>query len=271
MSSTNKFSNNVREPAVAGMFYPATATELRASVESYLAQIPDTTPSPPAKAIVAPHAGYVFSGAVAAHSYASWRDLGDRVRRVVVLGPSHRVYLRGMALPASSAFITPLGRVDIDHELAEAVRSMPDVITDNTPHAAEHSVEVQLPFLQTLFRNFELLPIVVGDARAESVAAVLDRVWGGAETRIVISTDLSHYHSYTTANEIDSATSAAIRALQYEAIGPEQACGCMPLRGLLYYARQHGLHIDELARCNSGDTAGPRDQVVGYAAYALNG
>ncbi|MCS3903498.1 AmmeMemoRadiSam system protein B [Methylohalomonas lacus] len=270
MNSTDKFSNHVREPAVAGLFYPGTATELRASVERCLAQIPGDAATPQAKAIIAPHAGYVFSGTVAARAYAGWRDLGDPISRVVVLGPSHRVYLRGMALPASSAFITPLGRVDIDRELAERVRTMPDVVIDDTPHAAEHSIEVQLPFLQTLFRNFELLPVVVGDARATSVARLLEQVWGGPETRIVISTDLSHYQNYTAANAIDSATSAAIRTLQYEAIGPEQACGCMPLRGLLYYAREHGLRIDELARCNSGDTAGPRDQVVGYAAYALH-
>lgn len=260
-------ATRTRPPAVAGLFYPDTAADLRAAVNCYLAQSESIQPAP--KAIIAPHAGYIFSAAVAASAYAGWQGLGDSVRRVIVLGPSHRVYLRGMALPAADTFRTPLGTVGIDQQAHSQLAALPGMMIDDTAHATEHSIEVQLPFLQTLFSDFELVPIVVGDAPAEMVAAVLERLWGGDETRIVISTDLSHYHPYETARDIDKATAAAICTLQYEAIEPEQACGCMPLCGLLYYARQHGLHIAELARCNSGDTAGPRDHVVGYGAYTV--
>lgn len=257
----------VREAAVAGQFYPAAAADLRASVEYYLARSDSVGPA--AKAIVAPHAGYIYSGPVAASAYAGWRQLGDQVRRVVVLGPSHHVYLRAMAVPTVDAFVTPLGQVNIDRGAVERISHLPGAVVDDEPHATEHSLEVQLPFLQVLFGDFKLVPVVVGDINAKAVAAVLKALWGGEETRIVISTDLSHYHSYVHAREIDASTGAAIRALQFEAIGPEQACGCMPLRGLLSYARDHGLQIQEIERRNSGDTAGPRDRVVGYGAYAL--
>lgn len=266
---TAKIDNGaaLREPAVAGQFYPATVADLQACVDYYLARSENDGPA--AKAIVAPHAGYIFSGPVAATAYAGWRNLADSVSRVVLLGPAHCLYLRGMAVPAARGFVTPLGIVPVDQTAVASIIDLPGVVVDDRPHAEEHSLEVQLPFLQTLFTDFKLVPIVVGDVNAETVAAVLERLWGGPETRIVISTDLSHYHDYHAAREIDTATSASICALQFEAIGPEQACGCMPLRGLLCYARKHGLRITELERRNSGDTAGPRDRVVGYGAYAL--
>jgi len=268
MSIDEETPEAVRDPAVAGYFYPAAAAELRAEVSHYLTQAEPLQPPP--NAIIAPHAGYVFSGPVAASAYAGWRELGDTVRRVVLLGPAHRVYLRGMAVPAARIFSTPLGGVRVDQEAVAAIRDLPGVITDDLPHAGEHSLEVHLPFLQVLFPDFSLVPIVVGDADPDSVAAVLEKLWGGDETRIVISTDLSHYHDYATAREIDAATSAAICARQVERISPEQACGCMPLRGMMQYARGHGLKITELDRRNSGDTAGPRDRVVGYGAYAVH-
>lgn len=267
MIRDDEIPSAVRPPAVAGQFYPDNAADLRAAVHYYLARCQPVENAP--KAIIAPHAGYVFSGPIAASAYVGWRDLGDSVRRIILLGPAHRVYLRGMALPAAASFRTPLGDVAVDQNALTSLRGMPGVIVDDEPHADEHSLEVQLPFLQTLFPDFTLVPIVVGDVSAKTVAAVLERLWSGDETRIVISTDLSHYHNYAAAREIDAATSAAICTMEAEAISPEQACGCMPLRGLLYYAREHGLHVRELDRRNSGDTAGPRDRVVGYGAYAV--
>ncbi len=267
MKTDTDTADAVRQPAVAGQFYPATAGDLQAAVRHYLAHAAPVEPPP--KAIIAPHAGYVFSGPVAGSAYAGWQDLGTRVQRVVLLGPAHSVYLRGMAVPAARTFLTPLGGVAVDQEALAAITSLTGVITDDLPHAAEHSLEVQLPFLQVLFPDFTLVPVVVGDTNAESVAAVLETLWGDDATRIVISTDLSHYHSYSDARAIDDATSAAICALQTQHIGPQQACGCMPLRGLMAYAREHGLQISELDRRSSGDTAGPRDWVVGYGAYAV--
>lgn len=260
-------STGIRQPAVAGHFYPAAAEKLQLMVSEYLDQARPLQPAP--KAVIAPHAGYIFSGPVAASAYAGWHGLGTSVHRVVLLGPAHRVYLRGLAVPANRTFMTPLGAVPVDAEGIAAISTMPGIITDDLPHADEHSLEVQLPFLQTLFPEFALVPIVVGDAKAADIAAVLEKLWGGDETRIVISSDLSHYHDYNTASEIDTATSAAITALDIDSIGPDQACGCMPLRGMMHYARDHGLQIRELDRRNSGDTAGPRDHVVGYGAYAI--
>lgn len=267
MNANSDSTSSPRQPAVAGQFYPGNSSDLQAAVSQFLQQAEPVTPAP--KAIVAPHAGYMFSGAVAGSAYAGWQDLGTAVQRVVLLGPAHRFYLRGMAVPAARQFLTPLGAVDVDQEAVTELANRPDVTVDDRPHADEHSLEVQLPFLQVLFPKFTLVPIVVGVCSGESVAAVLEQLWGADDTRIVISSDLSHYHSYYDAREIDAATSAAICALQAEAIGPEQACGCMPLRGLMTYARDHGLQISELDRRNSGDTAGPRDRVVGYGAYAI--
>lgn len=267
LNTDHDTSSSPRQPAVAGQFYPADSTDLRASVSRYLSEAQPIHPAP--KAIVAPHAGYMFSGAVAGSAYAGWQNLGTAVRRIVLLGPAHRFYLRGMAVPAARQFLTPLGVVEVDQDAVNELANRPDVTVDDRPHADEHSLEVQLPFLQVLFPAFTLVPIVVGVDNGDSVAAVLEQLWGEDDTRIVISSDLSHFHNYYDAREIDAATSAAICALQAEAIGPEQACGCMPLRGLLTYARNHGLQINELDRRNSGDTAGPRDRVVGYGAYAI--
>lgn len=268
MSAEFRPVQSIRPPAVAGMFYPAGGHDLRAVVEYYLSHA--DTVEPPPKAVIAPHAGYIYSGPVAASAYAGWRDLGATVRRVVLLGPAHRVYLRGMALPRATAFATPLGEIEIDQAAARSIAQLPGIVIDDHPHRQEHSLEVQLPFLQVLFPDLKLIPLVVGDAGPEVISAVLEVLWNGPETRIVISSDLSHYHSYDQARSIDRATSAAICALALETIGPEQACGSTPLRGLLQFARQRQLHISELDLRNSGDTAGPRDQVVGYGAYAVN-
>ncbi len=225
-------------------------------------------PAAPPKVLIVPHAGYVYSGPVAARAYARVAVLRDVVRRVVLLGPTHRVYMRGLALPACTAFATPLGEVPIDQEALAAVRALPQVTVSDAPHALEHSLEVQLPFLQTVLGQFALLPLAVGDVAPESVAAVLDVLWGGAETLIVVSSDLSHYHGYAEATRIDRTTADSILALT-GAIDHEQACGATPINALLLCARRRGLESELIDLRNSGDTAGHRSRVVGYAAFAF--
>lgn len=266
-ASTNLYTHDTRPPAVAGYFYPHAPGSLRDTVSSYLEAAGEVNPPP--KAVIAPHAGYIYSGQVAASAYAGWRSLGETVNRVVLLGPSHQVYLRGLAAPSVRGFETPLGTVPLDAEAIETVASLPQVTINDHPHALEHSLEVHLPFLQMLFPEFKLVPLAVGDTPARDVEAVLETLWNGPETRVVISSDLSHYHSYDEARAIDAATAAAIVAGRTEELGPEQACGFIPIRGLLGYVRRHNLRVTELDRCNSGDTAGPRDHVVGYGAYAV--
>lgn len=256
-----------RPPAVAGLFYPADATALARDVSAYLGPS-IATPGPVPKALIVPHAGYLYSGATAARAYARLAAARAEVRRVVLLGPAHRVPVRGLALPGVDAFDTPLGRVPIDAEAAAAVQRLPQVCTRTNAHRDEHSLEVQLPFLQTVLEAFALLPFVVGAATAAEVAEVLDHLWGGPETLILVSSDLSHFHDYAEAQRLDRDTAHAILALQ-AGIAPEQACGATPINGLLHCARQRGLHIELLDLCNSGDTAGDRRRVVGYAAFAL--
>ena len=260
--------SSVRRPAVADRFYPGHPDSLRQMVDELLeaARAPENAS---AKALIVPHAGYIYSGPVAASAYRMLQSRRDKTRRVVLLGPSHYVYLRGIALPDATAFITPLGSIDVDQEAIEAIRDLPGVVSMAAAHEHEHSLEVHLPFLQTVLDDFKLVPLVVGDIEPSAVAAVLETLWGGEETLIVVSSDLSHYHDYSTAREIDRHTSRAIEALAYSEIRPEHACGCMPLNGLLYLARQRGLEVTTLDLRNSGDTAGPRDRVVGYGAYAV--
>jgi AmmeMemoRadiSam system protein B len=258
---------NIRKPAVAGLFYPAAANELHIQVDSLLHQAKSSA-QPPPKALIVPHAGYVYSGPIAATAYAQLRAAPNRIHRVVLLGPSHRVAFQGLAATSASIFRTPLG--DIPIESATQLADLPQVQTLDAAHANEHSLEVQLPFLQTVLSDFSLIPLVVGDASYADIAQVLDRLWGGPETLIVISSDLSHYHDYHTAQRMDRATTQAIENLQPERIDYEQACGRMPVGGLLLAARARGLQVDTLDLRNSGDTAGPRDQVVGYGAYAIH-
>ena len=256
----------IRPPAVAGTFYPAAPAVLAAEVARLLDAVPAAEGCP--KALMVPHAGYVYSGAVAAVAYARLRACAAQLRRVVLLGPAHRVAVRGLALPEAVAFDTPLGRVALDIDGLQALADLPQVTVNAAAHAGEHSLEVQLPFLQVLLPQFVLLPLVVGAASPEAVAEVLERVWGGPETLVVISSDLSHYLPYAEARSVDQATVARILALD----GPlshEQACGGTPVNGLLLAARRHGLCPDLLDLRNSGDTAGPRDRVVGYAALAF--
>ena len=258
----------VRTPAVAGMFYPNNARKLHEQIQTLLAQV--TTAGPAPKAIIAPHAGYIYSGPVAASAYARLRAARDSIHRVVLLGPSHRVGFRGIAVSQMDAFATPLGNIPLDHEAIAQLRELPYVSALERVHVQEHSLEVHMPFLQEVLGDFKLVPLVVGDAEPEQVGAVLELLWGGPETLIVISSDLSHYHDYETARRLDTATSKAIEALRYEDIQGEDACGFHPLNGLLWEARRKHLHGVTIDLRNSGDTAGPRDQVVGYGAYVFN-
>lgn len=258
----------VRKPAVAGVFYPDDPRALAEQVEALLGAAPRSR-APAPKAIIAPHAGYVYSGAVAASAYARLAPARERIRRVLLLGPAHRVAFRGVACPSAERFATPLGHVPVDRAALAAIAELPGVTTRDDAHADEHSLEVHLPFLQTLLRDFTLVPLVVGDTMAAQVAAVIERLQGGAETAIVVSSDLSHYHAYEVAQRLDRATSRAIESLRYEDIGYDDACGRAPIGGLLYFARARGLGARTLDLRNSGDTAGPRDRVVGYGAYAL--
>jgi AmmeMemoRadiSam system protein B len=253
---------SVRSPAVAGMFYPADPAELAQDVVHYLGK---KSEGPAPKMLIVPHAGYIYSGAVAGTAYAQLQH-ANRIRRVVLLGPNHRVALRGIAAPSVDVFVTPLGEISIDKALLHAIADMPGVLVHDAPHAQEHSLEVQLPFLQTVLQEFTLLPLLVGDTSPEMVAAVLEKIWGGEETLIVISTDLSHYLPYSASRRVDAETSALIEARDTH-INPEQACGAHPLNGALLLAKKKGLQVHCVKLANSGDTAGSRDRVVGYGAY----
>ncbi len=259
---------NVRPPAVAGMFYPAQAQALRLSLNDCFeqARIPGDLTRP--KALVAPHAGYIYSGPVAASAYTQLESWSDAIRRVVLLGPVHRVWVPGLALAGADAFATPLGEIPVDKAAIHAIAGLPQISLSPAAHAQEHSLEVHLPFLQTVLKSFSLVPLVVGDATPEEVAQVLDRLWGGDETLIVVSTDLSHYLPYDRARDADGATVRAILSLDGHLEG-DQACGAHPLNGLLLAARRRGLSPKLLDLRNSGDTAGDRSRVVGYAAFAF--
>jgi AmmeMemoRadiSam system protein B/AmmeMemoRadiSam system protein A len=259
----------IRPAAVAGTFYPGERDALSREVAAYLAEAHAGRHAPAyPKALVVPHAGYIYSGGVAAQAYALLRPARGLVRRVVLLGPCHRVAVRGLALPAATAFDTPLGRVPIDAGAVQAIASLPQVGVSAATHAQEHALEVQLPFLQAVLGEFSLVPLVVGAASADEVAEVLDALWGGPETLIVISTDLSHHRRYEDARAIDARTVASILAFE-SGIDHEQACGATPLGGLLRAAKRRGMEGELLEACNSGDTAGGRDRVVGYAAFAF--
>lgn len=261
--------DRVRPAAVAGLFYPAGEAALSGEVVRYLARAVTRTETGGApKALIVPHAGYVYSGPVAAHAYRLLAGARG-ISRVVLLGPVHHVPVRGLALPEATVFATPLGEIPVDTEAAEAIRDLPQVSVNGAAHAPEHSLEVQLPFLQHQLGAFRLLPLAVGDATPEEVAECLERVWGGPETLIVVSSDLSHYLPYDAARRVDQATAEAILALKEGSIGHDQACGATPVWGLLRVARERGLRVELLDLRNSGDTEGDRERVVGYGAFAF--
>ena len=258
----------VRPSFVAGRFYPADPVALRKFITDLLADAPAAT-GPAPKALIAPHAGYLYSGPIAASAYAQLIPARDQIKRIVLFGPSHYVALDGLATTSAEAFATPLGIVPVDVEAVREIRLLPQVRELDAAHAQEHSLEVQLPFLQCILGDFTLVPLAVGDATPEEISQVLDALWDGPETRFVISSDLSHYQDFQTARRLDRATAKAIEALKPAGIGEEGACGRMPIRGLLQSARRHGLHARTVDLRNSGDTAGPHDQVVGYGAFVF--
>ncbi|MDQ1363400.1 MAG: hypothetical protein QG652_1261 [Pseudomonadota bacterium] len=258
---------NERPAAVAGMFYPADATQLRHDIADYLNQAEVSRFLP--KAIIVPHAGYMYSGPIAASAYVNLRPLHSQIKKVVLLGPAHRVPFRGLAATSAGFFITPLGKIKTDPAAIARLGELPQVEIFDEAHAQEHSLEVQLPFLQVLLDDFELIPLVVGDANKNEVAEVLNALWGGDETLIVISSDLSHYNNYSVAQQMDRATSIAIEKLKPEQIHYDMACGRNPVNGLLEVAKQKHLHARTLDLRNSGDTAGDKSRVVGYGAYAF--
>ena len=257
----------VRAAAVAGRFYPADCETLRNDVRRFVSSGREVGLVP--KAIIVPHAGYVYSGPVAGSGYAQLRDLRNRIRRVVLIGPAHRVPFAGIACCTADAFETPLGRVPVDKDAVSEVLALPQVHAIDAAHEDEHSLEVHLPFLQETLSDFKLVPLVVGTATAAEVREVIERLWGGAETLIVVSSDLSHYHDYVTAGRIDAETSQAIAELRTGDLCAEMACGFLAVGGLLEAAKTRGLQARIVDVRNSGDTAGSHDQVVGYGAYVI--
>lgn len=260
----------VRQPAVAGRFYAGRAQRLERNVDDLLADARSRTarPESPPKALIVPHAGYVYSGPTAASGYVLLDPVATTIRRVVLLGPAHYVPFSGLALPEADAFATPLGEVRLDRDADERLRHLPHVIRSDHVHAPEHSLEVQLPFLQRVLADFALVPLVVGDATPQDVAAVIEACWDGPETLLLISSDLSHYLPYAVADAKDADTVRQILALQSPLTG-RSACGARGINGMLLAAREHGLHPALVDRCNSGDTAGDKARVVGYAAISF--
>ncbi|MEW6677157.1 MAG: AmmeMemoRadiSam system protein B [Pseudomonadota bacterium] len=257
---------STRPAAVAGLFYPQNPRVLTGDVGRYLEAARQFSYQP--KALVVPHAGYVYSAPIAASAYRLLAPMSKRIRRVVLLGPAHRVWVRSLALPEEQYFATPLGKLDLDSDAIATISHLPQVDIVPDAHAREHALEVQLPFLQLVLGYFRLVPLLVGGATPDEVAEVLDYLWGGKETVIVVSSDLSHYFPYTTGNKVDKATAQAILDLRTDLVG-EQACGAHALNGLCLAARNHCLHPHLLDLRNSGDTAGDRERVVGYGAFAF--
>jgi MEMO1 family protein len=256
----------IRPSAVAGQFYPRNPDRLRKQVSDLLDNVAMPIKNIP-EALIAPHAGYVYSGATAAAAFATLRNGAHTITRVVLIGPAHYVHVRGIAAPTVDAFETPLGRVALDKSALDAIAGLPFVIQDDLAHAPEHALEVELPFLQTLLVSFRVVPLLVGDVTPEEIAQVLLQLWDRPGTLIVVSTDLSHYHDYETAQRLDAATAAAIEHGDWASLGPHQACGSQAIAGLLLETGRRGLKIRRLSLCNSGDTAGSRDRVVGYGAW----
>lgn len=259
----------VRPAAVAGMFYPGNPEELDTMVRQLLAQAGRKKKACPCpKSLIVPHAGYIYSGPVAASAYIRLADCPQPPKRVVLVGPAHRVMVRGLALPEAGAFATPLGEVPLDVEAMREIETLPQVTVNSVVHAMEHSLEVHLPFLQRSLPDFRLIPLVAGDASPEEVAEVLNMLWGGEDTLILISSDLSHYLPYEEAMRVDMLTAQAIVDRKWP-IHHRQACGATAINGLLVATSDHAMRAHLLDLRNSGDTAGGREQVVGYGAFAF--
>ncbi|MBK7398709.1 MAG: AmmeMemoRadiSam system protein B [Myxococcales bacterium] len=256
---------HVRPPAVAGTFYPSSPRVLDEMVHDLLEPTPRIA-APCPKAILVPHAGYVYSGPTAARAYARLAPYARQIERVVLIGPAHRVFVEGVVSPGVSELRTPLGDVPVD---LEALALVPMVTVNAAAHAQEHCLEVQLPFLQVVAPHAKVVPLLVGNAKPELVGAILDALWGGPETVLVVSSDLSHFLSYDECRVVDHATAAHITALDPRPLCPGEACGAAAVNGLVWVARKRGLHVHVLDLRSSGDTAGSREEVVGYGAFAL--
>ena len=258
---------NIRPAAVAGSFYPASSSALLSTIEQAFKHAVPVVHTRCPKALILPHAGFVYSGAIAASGYQYLLPYRERIRRVVLIGPSHRVGFHGLALSSADYFETPLGTVKIDQNAQQLLLEMEGVQIIDEAHTNEHSLEVQLPFMQHVLDDFTLIPIVTGDAQPELVARVIETLWGGPETIIIVSSDLSHFHGYETAKRLDVCTSKAITSLDYKQVHSNDACGCIGVRGLLYFAQHHRLAASIIDVRNSADTAGDKESVVGYGSY----
>ena len=260
----------VRPAAVAGFFYPDDPDELTGLVDSMLAAVPPGHDTRPPVALIVPHAGYVYSGPVAAAAYARLAHWRGAIERVVVVGPPHRVPVRGLATTSADAWDTPLGRVPVDREACDRLVATGAVYVDDHAHAPEHSLEVHLPFLQrVLGTGWRLVPVLAAGADAARLADGLESLWGAEATVVVVSTDLSHYHHQREARVLDRATADDIVGARWEAIDGDRACGAAGVRAALELSRRHGEHVDLLDLRNSGDTAGPTDRVVGYGSFVV--
>jgi hypothetical protein len=257
-----------REPVCAGTFYPDDRSQLNRMVRNFVsaAEVPGNVT---AKAIIAPHAGYIYSGPVAGSAFARFEPAREAIKKIVLLGPSHQVSFEGIALSHAEAFRTPLGEVSVNKDAIEQIRALPQVRFFEAAHENEHSLEVELPFLQVVLSEFTIVPLVVGRATDQEISEVIEMLWGGWETRVVVSSDLSHYHDDKTARQIDRETASSIEEFLGEKIGSKQACGFLPIRGLLRSARHHCLKGQTVDLRNSGDTAGQHDRVVGYGAFVF--
>ncbi len=260
--------SNIKQPAVAGLFYPGNPDELRSQVLAFLDEGQAGRVEKP-KALIAPHAGYIYSGATAGHAYAQLKSVANRIQHVVILAPSHHLAFPGIGYSSAEQFQTPLGRLKVNQNAIRLISTLPQVNQIDEAFEKEHSLEVQLPFLQMALGDFQITPLLVSDARTSEVAEVLEQLWGGDETLIVISSDLSHYLDYKNAQKLDQEATQAIEHLEPDELGYQHACGRTPVAGLLIAARHHHLNVTTLDLRNSGDTAGSRDQVVGYGAYAF--
>jgi AmmeMemoRadiSam system protein B len=258
-----------RTPAVAGLFYPASPSALASAVDEMLASTRVDAGAPVPKALVVPHAGYVYSGPIAASAYARLRPAADRIARAVIVGPAHRVWVDGVVDAGADAFVTPLGSIAVDVDALSAIASRITIGTSAHAHAREHSLEVQLPFVQRVLPRAKIVPLAVGHAPPDEVGRALEALWGGDETVVLVSSDLSHYHPYDVARTLDGETAERIVSLDSTEIPGERACGAAGINGLLWVARRRGMRAEQLDVRNSGDTAGRRDEVVGYGAFAF--
>jgi len=268
-----RLSNNTRPAAVAGTFYPRDHDELTQSILQMLQvaatlQPESTTEQTSIRTIIAPHAGYIYSGPIAASAYHYIQPSASTIENVILIGPAHRAAVTTCVCPTARWFETPLGKIPIAQDILEPLVKQKLLYIDQHAHQFEHSLEVHLPFLQTLCSDFTLIPLLVGDCAAQNIVDIISLLQTD-NSLLIVSTDLSHFLDYQSANQRDKKTTAAIESLDYSAIGPEDACGCVALSGLLLHAQQQGLHINSVDYRNSGDTAGNKNRVVGYGAYVV--